>query len=242
LRVAVITPYYTEREDVLRQCHESVLAQSHAARHFMVADGHPSAAVAAWDVEHIILPRAHGDNGNTPRAIGSLSAISQDFDAIAYLDADNWFRWDHIARMAGLCAGGAVICTSNRTLHRLDGSLLYCDLTNDGEAHIDTSCIFLGRRAFRLVPLWSLMPRQLSPQCDRVFWLGCRGSNLPRAHSRETTVAFRTRYAAHYEYCRETPPPGAVTTKEINAPIGWWFAQNAEYRGDWLSYFQQGGW
>jgi hypothetical protein len=144
--------------------------------------------------------------------------------------------------MTRLHADGAVICTANRTLHRLDGSLLYCDLTSDGRLHVDTSCIFLTRRAFRITPLWSLMPKRLSPQCDRIFWLGCLGSRLPRAHSRETTVAFRTRYAGHYDYCGEAPPPGAVTTEEFNETTRWWHGHSADYRNEWLEYFRHGGW
>lgn len=242
MRVAVVTPYHTESEALLRQCHDSVMAQTHPATHFMVADGHPRSTVASWPVEHIVLPRAHADNGNTPRAIGSLSAISQGFDAIAYLDADNWYRPDHVALMVGLCVGGAAIGTANRTLHRLDGSLMYCDLSSDGRRHVDTSCVFLARRAFRLAPVWSLMPKNLSPQCDRIFWQTCLSSALPRAHSLETTVCFRTRYAAHYEYCGEPPPPGALTTWEVNAPIRWWRAQSQEFRTEWLSYFNEGRW
>src|SRR5579871_2244121 len=98
LKVAVVTPYYKESPEVLRKCHESVLAQTHKCDHFLVADGHPSPLFANHP-HHIILPHANGDNGNTPRAIGGLLAESQGYDAVAYLDADNWYEPTHIANL-----------------------------------------------------------------------------------------------------------------------------------------------
>ena len=67
LRVAVITPYYLEPLEVLRNCYESVLSQTFPCTHFMVADGHPCEEVSSWAVEHIILPKPHHDLGNTAR-------------------------------------------------------------------------------------------------------------------------------------------------------------------------------
>src|SRR5262245_29299152 len=96
-RVAVVTPYYQEKLEVLRDCLASVAKQTFRCDHFVVADGHPQELVTP--AEHIILPRAHHDNGNTARAIGSLSAMNQDYDAVAYLDADNWYYPNHIESM-----------------------------------------------------------------------------------------------------------------------------------------------
>ncbi|MEM9692341.1 MAG: glycosyltransferase, partial [Myxococcota bacterium] len=153
-RVAVVTPYYREEAAVLEQCVASVAAQTVPVTHFVVADGHPQPdLVDRFRVEHLVLPDAHGDNGNTPRAIGSLSAVNRGFDAIAYLDADNWYRPEHIERMVALQRRtGASVCTSGRTIHRLDGSFMLVDRESDGLRHVDTSCLFLTRDAFRLVP------------------------------------------------------------------------------------------
>ncbi|MEO0035631.1 MAG: hypothetical protein RLZZ501_1654 [Pseudomonadota bacterium] len=243
-RIAVVTPYYKEASEILAECHDSVTAQSVPCTHFMVADGFPNTVVDGWGgVEHLALSRAHANNGNTPRAIGSMSAIAQGFDAIAYLDADNWFRSDHLERMLELHRSkGVSICTSNRTMHRLDGSILYCDLENDGVTFVDTSCFFLTRRAFRLAALWGMMPNQLSPLCDRIFWQAVQSSRLPRAHSREATVAFRTRYASHYAFAGEEPPPGAVSPEQFSRPARWWSEQPAQFRQEWDLYFTSGGW
>ncbi len=163
MKVAVITPYYRESLAWLRQCHESVLAQTHPCRHFMVADGFANEAVAGWDLSHTVLPRAHADYGNTPRAVGALQAHTEGYDAVAFLDADNWFYPEHIAAMVRLHQEtGAVVCTATRTLHRLDGSLMFVDRESDGDKHADTNCMFFTRALFKLLPLWVMMPIQMS--------------------------------------------------------------------------------
>ena len=101
-RVAVITPYYREPVEFLAQCHQSVLAQGVGADHIMVADGHPLDCIDGWKVAHVKLPASHGDNGNTPRGIGSLLASSEGYDFIAYLDADNWYHDGHLRSLLDL--------------------------------------------------------------------------------------------------------------------------------------------
>jgi hypothetical protein len=83
LRVAVITPYHREELEILQKCHESVRQQTYPCAHYMVADGFPRQEIAIWPVEHIILSQPHSDSGNTPRGIGSFSAMNQGYDAIA---------------------------------------------------------------------------------------------------------------------------------------------------------------
>ena len=168
LRVAVVTPYCGEPLETLLHCHESVRGQSYPCTHFLVADGHPRAEVSGWAAEHVILPKAHKDVGNTPRAVGSLSAMNQGYDAVAYLDADNWYYPGHVEAMVNLCQRtGAAVCTAGRSIHRLDGSLMYVDAhESDGQKHVDTSCLFLTRAAFRVLPVWAMMPPQLAPAGD----------------------------------------------------------------------------
>ncbi len=95
-RVAVITPYCREPSNVLQNCHESVCRQTFPCTHLMVADGLPCAEIAHWEVEHLTLPGPHHDVGNTARGLGALSAMNRGYDAIAFLDADNWYYPDHI--------------------------------------------------------------------------------------------------------------------------------------------------
>jgi glycosyltransferase involved in cell wall biosynthesis len=95
MKVAVVTPYYREPIEKLRRCHDSVMAQTRACTHFMVADGFARDEIDDWDVQHIRLPLGHADFGNTPRCLGALSALNQGFDGFAYLDADNWYHPEH---------------------------------------------------------------------------------------------------------------------------------------------------
>lgn len=245
MRVVVVTPYYREDIEVLRQCHESVIGQSHPCTHLMVADGHPKAEIADWPVQSIVLPHPHGDVGNTPRAIGSLCAMNSGFDAIAYLDADNWYYPNHIEAMVTLHeVTGAAVCTAGRSIHRMDGSLMYVDdRENDGNRHVDTSCLFLTRKAFRMTPLWATMPQELGPNGDRVFWQALCSKGLPKAHNPEPTVAFRTQYDVHYQNLGEEPPIDAKTVAETTGKAGkWWLSLDDEERKQWSHYFSTGQW
>jgi hypothetical protein len=116
-RVAVITPYSNESTDVLQHCHFSVVRQTYPCLHVMVADGCPNAALDNWNTDHIRLPRSHNDIGSTPRLIGAYHAIGLGVDAVAFLDADNWYREDHIENLVHLHINtGADFLSSGRAL------------------------------------------------------------------------------------------------------------------------------
>jgi glycosyltransferase involved in cell wall biosynthesis len=240
LRVAVVTPYYHEALEVLQKCHESVRQQTHPAVHFLVADGFSRPEVLNWSAERITLSRAHADGGDTPRGVGSLSAMNPDFDAIAFLDADNWYLPDHIESMMKLHRQtGACVCTATRNIHRLDGSFMYVDnFDSDGHKFVDTNCLFLTRGAFEILPLWAMMPKELAPSADRVIWSAIVRRGYSRAHCPEPTVAFRTQYQAHYHYLHEPAPPNAKTIAEFTAKAdSWWLALPDETRRKWERYF-----
>ena len=240
LRVAVITPYYHEALEVLQKCHDSVREQTYPCVHFLVADGCAQAEVQNWSAERILLSRPHGDNGNTPRTVGSLSAMNLDFDAIAYLDADNWYYPAHIESMVMLHRQtGVCVCTATRNIHRLDGSFMYTDAyESDGHTHVDTSCLFLTRLAFEILPLWAMMPKQLGPVCDRVLWQAILARGFSHAHCPEPTVAFRTQYQVHYQNLREPAPPRTKTISEsTGAAESWWQSMPADTRLKWQRYF-----
>ncbi|WP_422366248.1 glycosyltransferase family 2 protein [Pelagibius sp.] len=223
MRIAVVTPYYDETESVLRACHDSVRGQTHAATHIMVADGHPQAWIDSSSAQHIVLPVSHRNYGDTPRAIASVSAITQKFDGIAYLDADNWYQPDHIESMVQLHREtGAAICSTRRSMHRIDGSLMgYC-FSSDGEDFVDTNCLAVFREAFRLLPCWGLIPDWAHVLGDRMMWHLLRDSGLKRAHLPRFTVCYRDSYLPHYLHMGENPPEGARATNEILQAIGRW--------------------
>ncbi|MBL8492342.1 MAG: glycosyltransferase family 2 protein [Rhodocyclaceae bacterium] len=226
-RVAVITAYHRESRGDLQRCLDSVAAQSHPCTHFLVSDGHPQDFLDGLPVRHVRLGVAHADYGDTPRAVGSLLAVREDFDAIAYLDADNFYLPDHVGAMleaAAAAGNGFDVITARRFFVRPDGSRLpVADEPHD--RHTDTSCYLILRGAFPVTPLWALMPRPFSVIGDRVIWRailarGCKVGHLPRE-----SVGYRSLWKAHYAALGEDPPADA---KEIGGRIletaRWWFA------------------
>jgi len=209
-KIAVITPYYKEPIEILRQCHESVASQDIKADHFFVADGFPNKDLLEHDIKHLSLPNSHDDNGNTPRGIGSILADSEGYDFISYLDADNWFHPNHLSSLlASWQSTNADVICSFRTLHHLDGTELMCDQDPDeiALAHVDTSCFLLHRTAFDAANMWLKMPKMLSPICDRIFYAGLKHKNYRFAFSGQKTLAFRSQYEDHYRRANVTPPP-----------------------------------
>ncbi|MFN4129916.1 MAG: glycosyltransferase family 2 protein [Paracoccaceae bacterium] len=223
LKVAVITPYYKETDKTLMTCLESVAAQTAPCDHFMVSDGFPNAVVEKSGITHIRLPRAHADNGNTPRVLGGISAFNLGYDAIAFLDADNWFEPAHVATMLALHhQTGAAVCTSNRFMHRGDGSFMFVDDKNDGNTHVDTSCFFLTAVCRPVLAKWSMMPRQLGPICDTIYLGSIKQHRLSLAHDATPTVRFRTTYEADFRRLGEPMPPDVKTLEMTMETIRWY--------------------
>ena len=238
MKVAVVTPYYKEAPDILRQCHESVGAQTHECTHIMLADGYPNPEVDDWPVEHFIFGASHADNGNTPRMVGALSAARRDYDAIAFLDADNWYYPNHIETMVTLHAQtGAAVCSGSVDIYRPDGSLMFKMYENDGEKHVDTSAMFLTREAYSTIGIWGFLPKKLAPVSDRIFWQTIVDRGISRAHEPTVTVAFRTQYKAHYEAMGEEPPTGSKGNEITDSAIDWWENLSPEEREKWARYF-----
>ena len=214
MRIAVVTPYHREPIETLQRCLASVRAQTYPCTHYLVADGHPDPAVAAGEtpVRHMTLPVSHGDYGGVARTVGSLRAAADGHDAIAWLDADNWFKPDHIESLRLLHeATGKPLCAAWRTFHRPDGSEMQVDANQEisGE-HVDTNCWLVTRPAFALLTAW-LMPLGLSVIGDRIVVEKARRLGLTSALTRQRTVCYTTLYQDHYLRLNETPPPDAKT-------------------------------
>lgn len=209
MNVAVITPYYRETDEKLARCMASVAAQTHPATHFMVADGFPRESVAAAaGVRHIVLPQAHGDNGNTPRGIGGLSALNAGFDAFAFLDADNWLAPDHVASLVeAVGKTGAAVAFSDRRIVLPDGTPVEWPDTGDQQRkHVDTSSFFITADAAFLLPYWATMDQPTSPCCDRVMLGLVRGFNVPHVFTGKPTLFFESNYSYHYRLAGREPP------------------------------------
>jgi glycosyltransferase involved in cell wall biosynthesis len=229
-RVAVVTPYHKETDAVLSQCHDSVLGQTYPCTHLLVADGHPrqSLFAASGNTMHVVLPQENGDNGNTPRAVGGICADSYGFDAVAYLDADNWFEPDHIENLVRVHeTSGSVLITCKRKYYDLAGNLLpISQLDEDRNLHVDTSCWLIFRPAFANLRVW-LMPKPLSPLCDRIFFRKILNDRYTVTATDYRSVAFRTQYADHYIAAGRAVPDGAkgndwwrAALEFLHSPVG----------------------
>jgi glycosyltransferase involved in cell wall biosynthesis len=222
MKIAIVTPYYKEADEILLHCRESVLEQTRPCEQFMVADGFPNPLVKKLGVHAMELPFAHNDAGNTPRVLAALSAFTLGYDAVAFLDADNWYYPDHLERMVALKERtGAAVCTASRSMHRPDGSYMFDDDKNDGVLHVDTNCLFLTREAMPLVARWSMIPPELRTMGDTVYWQSIRRSGLVHAHERRPSVAYRTTYENDFRRLGEALPEGGKTVEETGASIRW---------------------
>ncbi len=222
-KIAVITPYYKESNDMLRMCHDSVVNQGVAADHFMVADGHPNAEVGTWQTQHIVLNRGHADNGNTPRGVGGLLAQNQGYTFVTYLDADNWYHPGHLQSMLDCFQSTqASVCCSSRTYHHQNGSQLnVVERDEDMGLHVDTSCFFIHRSAFALLGAWVNLPKALSPIGDRIMLALMRHERYSLAFTQQRTVAFRSQYEAHYRQHQDMPAIPLKDVAEIAPCMNW---------------------
>jgi len=225
VKVAVITPYHNETEAILRRCMDSIVAQTVPVTHFMISDGVPQEALDSAPVRHVKLGAAHADWGDTPRAVGSVLAMREGFDALTYLDADNYYLADHIELMIEAQAKSAAdIVVASRFFLRPDGSVLPYE-EDPPEKHVDTSCMFITRPAFGVTPLWALMPRPFSVMGDRLVWAAIKSRGHRWVRVEEKTVAYFTLWASMYRACGEDPPPGAKEFTEMSAQaLEWWRA------------------
>ncbi len=212
-KVAVITPYYKEPIDQMERCLLSVRQQTVAADHFLISDGHPQSWLDLTGVRHIRLGKSHGDYGNTPRGIGAQLAISEDYDAICFLDADNWYDKDHVqvCLQAALSLTGQLqdcdYVVAKRRLVRPDLTVMYEGPDEPG--HIDTNSLFMLRGAFHLIPYWNLMPQNYSPIGDRLFKLVLVKNELTYSSTEKITVNYYNLWASTYLRRGEPLPEGA---------------------------------
>ena len=125
-RPIVITAYYKEDPALLKRCMASVRGQKVPTEHLLVADGHPQPWIDSEPVRHLRLDRAHADYGNTPRGIGALLAVSEQYPAIMMLDADNWIEPQHveICLRAAASSPGTDFVIARRLFRRPDGSIM----------------------------------------------------------------------------------------------------------------------
>src|SRR4029078_2171531 len=135
----------------------------------LVSDGFPQDWLDQADVRHIRLGRSHRDYGNTPRGIGALLAVSEGYEGIGRLDAANWYESFHVEECCRAAAKERHpdLVVARRRLRLADGTA-----TNLAEepAHGDTSCYWFLEGSFHLLHYWAIMPTNIAPVCDRLFY------------------------------------------------------------------------
>lgn len=222
-RVAIVTPYFREPADVLVRCLDSVAGQSVATDHIVIADGHPQPWVAERPLRHIVLSPSCGNYGNTPRAVGAMLAVGEGYEAIGFLDADNWLEPDHLERCLRAAEGARNealdYVLARRNLLRTDGTPLG-DPPVEDTFEADTNCCLFFPGAYHLLALWGTIPGALEPVADRVLYQALRYHKLAGLRLAERTVNYVTRYAGTYLRAGEAPPPDAKGV-DIDA-IGAW--------------------
>ncbi len=218
-RYAVVTPYYKEPRETLERCIASVRRQTVSADHILVSDGFAQDWIDGAPVNHLRLGQCHADFGNTPRALGAMLAIAQHYDAIGFLDADNWYDEDHVEACVEAAAGvpDAEGVIARRRFVRYDGSVMNI---REEPNHVDTSCFWLREGSLHLAHFW-LMPVELAPLCDRVYYAMIKARNLKLATVRKPTVNFTCQYQALYRAIGEVPPPGAKPNVEVRSICEW---------------------
>ena len=230
-RFAVITPYYKEPREILQRCLESVKRQTVAADHFFVSDGFPQDWLDNEGVKHIRLGHAHRDFGNTPRGIGALLAVSEHYNGIGLLDADNWYDDDHIevcnAAAASISGAPADLVYARRRMMRIDGTPT--DFP-DEPGHVDTSCYWFLEGSFHLLHYWVTMPIELAAICDRAFYRMIVSRNLAVRDAHKITVNYTYTYENLYRALGETPPPGVKPLVDFRPIFEWLLGLNASQR------------
>lgn len=223
MRVAVVTPYHKEPREWLERCIASVAAQTHACDHILVADGHAQDWIDGAGVRHLKLDRGHADYGNTPRALGALLAVSEGYDAIAFLDADNWYALEHVQRCAEVAeATGADYVAASRHWARADMTVMNVNIAEDTSGtHVDTNCFFLLFGAFHTIPRWVLMPKPMSMWCDRFYLQSLREEGLREARTHTRSVYYLCTWSGVYRSIGEAPPAFAKDGVPVERLKAW---------------------
>lgn len=235
MRIAVVTPYSDEPVDWLVRGHASLAGQGHPVTHILVADGTPNPAVATWADQHIVLRHRHDDGGNAARMAGGLSAASQRFDAVTFLDAADWFLPGHLDGMVTVLeAAGADAATARRVLHRIDGTPVGVCPRIDGLRTVDASGILLRPTAFPAIALWCLVPAPVAGDAAQsvLGYLQGRERRVAVAGP-AATVAKRVRSRA-FNAGLDTGPWGPwLTDDDLPDPAAvarWWRELDADER------------
>ena len=164
-----------------------------------------------------------------PGAARNQGIFATELPWVAFLDADNWYRQDHISNLLeALDHQKADFASSGRTLCRLDGSVMGpCPLTNP-QTFIDTNAMLFGRTAFHLLHQWVLMPDYGHLIGDRIMLHHVHKSDLKHQHIHEDSVFYRCNKAGLYRQLNESIPSQVGPQPNYAASFKKWKADGNE--------------
>ena len=228
MKIAIITPYYKEDIQCIEKCITSVANQTMACDHFLISDGYPQNWIDGRLVRHIRLGLSHNDFGNTPRGIGAQIAISEGYDAIGFLDADNWLDQTHAQSCLDTIKSSfsshfdCDYVIAQRRLIRPDLSEMH--LPEDPNL-VDTNCYLFLPGSFYLLPFWNLMPKAFSNVGDRIFYQKISNENLISVKNSTKTVNYLNLWEASYHALGEPAPANSKPNVDGSNGLKWLLSQ-----------------
>jgi hypothetical protein len=221
-RYLMVTPYYKEADYFLSRCIDSVRKQNVRCDHLFVADGFPSAFLDSQSIRHIKLDQNHNDFGKTPRGVGCLIGVAEEYDGIGLLDADNWLEPTHLEaclEAASSMPGGIGECdyvVARRYFRRPDETIMPIA---EEDGLIDTSSFFFLPGSYDALAFWATMPKAVSPICDRVFTQVLRRRAYKAAYVPKPTVNYHNLWASSYKSLNEPVPKDAKPNADVTNGI-----------------------
>ncbi len=206
-KVAVVTPYFQIEHEKLKRCVDSVAKQSVKCDHILVADGEPQPIPDGYDLTHIVIPTNIGNCGATPRSFGAQYAFSKGYDAVAFLDADNWYDSDHIELASqAIIKYQADVVFARRHIVFPDGEILRVDDPEDlSGVHVDTNCYVFSKRAAFLPLIWSMYPKEFGIGEDRLMLSFIKTHPLKCINLPKKTIWYESNWGRHYRMAKKTP-------------------------------------
>jgi hypothetical protein len=206
-KVAVITAYAKEPLETLQKCIASVKAQTVSCTHILVADGFANDVIAQQSGEnllHIALPENIGFN---QCGVGVELAFALGFEAVAILDADNWYEPDHIeTSLLSINDKNADVVFARRKVVFPDGEVLSVEDPQDNTgAFADTNCMVLTNKVAALTPIWLMWPKVFGAGEDRAVSICTRMLNFNVLMNPHETVWYQTNWAHHYKLQNKKP-------------------------------------
>lgn len=216
-RVAVVTPYFRADQEKLERCCDSVARQTMRCDHILVADGEPQPMPADSPVIHMVLPSNVGNSGAAPRGFGAQYAFVQGYDAVAFLDADNWFDPDHVQNAVQLLERGPfdVVYARRRIVFPDSEVLPFEDPDDAAGRHVDTNCYVFSRRAAFLASAWAMYPKEFGAGEDRYLKAIVEKYSLRVGRLESPTVWYETNWSKHYSLANKQP------VQPLRKPANW---------------------